>query len=77
MFCPVKKIQKIRENSEVGGWVKSQFGFLIFLKFCVFCFFGVLFLCFQMFQKINRKIDMGLGGWGLSNPSFSDFLDFF
>ena len=36
--------------------------------------FFVLFSCFQLFQK---KMDRQVGGWGLTNPSFSDFFFYF
>ena len=29
-FCQVKQIPKAEKNSEVGGWVKPQLGFLFF-----------------------------------------------
>ena len=56
-FCQVKKIQKSVKNSEVGGWVKPQLGFLF--SFGNFVFF-VLFSCLQMFPK---KIRNWIGSW--------------
>ena len=35
-FVKLKKSQKSEKNSEVGGWVKSQLGFSLFLKFYLF-----------------------------------------
>ena len=51
-FCQVKKIPKIREKSEVGGWVKPQLIFLFFFKYCVFC---VLFFFVVHVSKKNIK----------------------
>ena len=59
----LEKFQKSEKNSEVGGWVKPQLGFL-FLQYCVFCAAFSLY----MFQK---KMDKGVGGFCLDNPSFS------
>ena len=68
-FCQVKKIQKSEKNSEVGGWVKPQLGFAFFFENLYFlCFFSS---CFHVFQKKNKKMDKGMGGCGLTNPSFS------
>ena len=56
-FCQVKKIQKSEKNSEVGGWVKPQLGFFIFiLCFCVF--FCVVFLVVH----VSKQFDRGVGG---------------
>ena len=38
-FVKLKKFQKSEKNSEVGGWVKPQLGFLFFLILCFFVFF--------------------------------------
>ena len=35
-FVKLEKIQKFEKNSEVGGWVKPQLGFVFFLKIPVF-----------------------------------------
>ena len=37
----------------------------------MFFLFFVLFLCFRLFKK---KMDMRVGGWHLTNPSFSRFF---
>ena len=71
-FCQVKKIQKSEKNSEVGGWVKPQLGFVLFFGNLVF--FCVVVLLY-MFQK--KKMNRG-GGWVVSDQSefFSDFWIF-
>ena len=57
-FVKLKKIQKIRENPEVGGWVKPQLGF---------CFFGGNCVVFRVFCIVlmfpNVKIKNWLMGW--------------
>ena len=55
-----------------GSCPNSDFNF--FLKYCVFCVFFILFSCFQ--KKI-KKLDRGVGEWGLINPSFSQIFGFF
>ena len=46
-----------------------------YLYICVFlCFFCVVFCC----STCLKKMDIGVDGWGLANPTFfSDFLYFF
>ena len=67
-FVKLKKSKKSEKNSEVGGWVKSQLGFLIFGgKFCFLCVF-VLFSCFQMLKK---------GRWWVGSDQSEFFSDFF
>ena len=75
-FVKLKKIQKSEKNSEVGGWVKPQLGFLFFWEILCFFVFFVLFSCFKMFKK-KKKLDNGVGGWCLTNTSFLRFFDFF
>ena len=70
-FVKLKKIQKSEKNSEVGGWVKPQLGFLFFGGF-FFCVFFVLFSCSKCFKK---KMDRGVGGFCLTNPSFWIFFN--
>ena len=43
-FCQVRKIQKSEKNSEMGGSVKPQLGFVFFLEILCFlcCFFVVV-----------------------------------
>ena len=76
-FCQIEKIQKSEKNSEVGGWVQPQLGFLFFGgNFVVSCVFCVVF----MFPKqIKKWIEGWVGGWVVSDQSdfFSDFLNFF
>ena len=69
--CQVKKIQKSEKNSEAGGWVTPTriFYFAIFRVF-------VLFSCFQMFPKNQKKMDRRVGGCTLINPSFSRISGF-
>ena len=48
----------------------------------IFIFWGnvvvfVLFSCFKMFPKKLKKMDNGVGGWGLTNTSFSRIFGFF
>ena len=37
--------------------------------------FSVLFSCFKMFQKKLKKMDNGVGGCSLTNPSFSRIFE--
>ena len=34
-------------------------------------------LMFPNVSKNSKKLDNGVGGWGLTNPSFSQILGFF
>ena len=64
-----KKIKKSEKNSEVGGWVKPQFGFF---------FFGlvvVVFFAVYVSKKNNEK--MGRGGVWVRSGQSEFFLDFF
>ena len=45
--------------------------------FFFFLLFFVVFSGFQMFQKKLKKMDRGMGWWGLTNPSFSQIFEFF
>ena len=74
VFVKFKQIQKSEKNTEVGGWVKPQLGILFFWKFCVLCGFFVVVV--HVFQK-KLKLDRGVRGWGLANPSFSQIFGFF
>ena len=44
-------LKKSGQNSEVGGWVKSQLGFFFFLEMFWFYCFLCCFLLLYMFQK--------------------------
>ena len=35
------------------------------------CIFGVAFMFPNVSKKNNKKMDRGVGLWGLTNPSFS------
>ena len=68
------KLKKNPKNREIlgSGWVglsspNSDF----FFENCVFFYVFVLFSCFQ------NKLDSGVGGYGLTNPSFSRIFGFF
>ena len=50
--------------------------FFFFEMLCFFVSF-VLFLSFYMFPKKNKKMDMGVGGCDLANPSFSRIFGMF
>ena len=62
---------KSDRNSEVGGWVKPQLGFLFFGEILCGFFFVV------NVSKINTKLDRRVGGCDLENPSFSQIFLFF
>ena len=47
-----------------------------FLEILCFFVFFVMFSCFKMLKK-KKKLDNGVGGWGLINPSFSWMFLFF
>ena len=62
-FVKLKKIQKPKKNSEVGGWVKSLLGFVFFGgKFIFFCVFCVVFM-FPCVFKLKKKMKRGWVGW--------------
>ena len=67
-FVKYKKIKKSEKNSEVGGWVKPQLGFGFF--YGNFVFFVLFFVVIHVSKKY-LKLDMGVGGCCLANPSFS------
>ena len=48
---------------------------LIFFFFLIFCVF-YLFSCFKMFPKKYLKLNIGVGGFCLTNPSFSRIFGF-
>ena len=54
----------------MGGRVKPQFGF----SFSGNVVFFVVFFFVEHVSK--KKLVRGVVGWGLANPSFSDFLNF-
>ena len=63
------KLKKIQEKLG-SGWVGQAPTWI-----CIFFFFFfVLFLSFYMFPK---KMDKGMGGWYLTNPSFSRIFGIF
>ena len=76
-FVKLKKIQKSEKNSEVAGWVKPQLKFTFFLEILRFFVFFVLLFVIVHVSKKNEKMDKGVGGWGLDNPSFSRIFRFF
>ena len=68
-FVKLKKIEKSEKNSEVGGWVKPQLAFYFFWKLSVFLCFLCCFYVSKCLKK--KKLDSGVGGCCLTNPSFS------
>ena len=43
-----------------------------------FCVFSCLLCCFHVLKCLKKKMVNGVGGWGLTNPSFfPDVLIFF
>ena len=69
-FVKLKKSQKSVKNSEVGGWVKPQLGFIGNIVF--FC---VAFVVVHVSRK--KKLDSRVGVWGKDNPSFSRIFGIF
>ena len=59
--------QKIRENLGSGSRSNLDYFFFIFFFVCVVF----------MFPKKNLKLVRGVGGFGLTNPSFSRIFYFF
>ena len=71
------KNPKIREKLG-SGWVgQAPTRIINFLEMlCVLCFL----FCVHMLLKVSKKkkkLDRGVGGWGLINPSFSRIFGFF
>ena len=66
------KLKKIREKLG-GGWVitSPNSDFYFFLEILFF----YTFLCFFMFPK--KKLDRAVGGWELTDLSFSRIFGFF
>ena len=62
-FVKLKKIKKSEKNSEVIGWVKPQLGFFFFWGNLVF--FCVAFSLYMFPPKKIKKMDRGMGRWGL------------
>ena len=59
----------------MSGWVKPRLGIFSFLEIlCFLCVLWVFFWC-TCFQK--KKMDKGVCGWCLANPSFSRIFLFF
>ena len=54
--------------------MKPQHGLSFFLE--RLCFF-VVFVVLLVAVHVSKKMDRGVGGWSLANPSFSRFLLFF
>ena len=54
----------------MGGSSPNSDYFIFFGNCVFFVFFCVYFVLFSCFQK-KKKLDRGVGGWGLANPSFS------
>ena len=72
-FVKLNKFQKSEKNSEVGGWVKPQLGFLFFFGNSVF--FVLLFLLY-MFQRKKKWVGVWVGVvWTIR--VFLGFLEFF
>ena len=69
-FVKLKQFQKSEKNSEVGGWVKPQLGFIGNIVF--FC---VVFVVVHVSRK--KKLDRRVGVWGMDNPSFSRIFGIF
>ena len=61
-----------------SGWVgQAPTRILIFWgNFVFFRIFCVVFM-FQNVSKKTKKLDNGMGGWCLNNPSFSRIFGFF
>ena len=75
-FVKLTKNKKSEKNSEVGGWVKPQLGFFFRGEFCgVFCVLCVVVM-FPIVSKKNKKLGRRVGGYGLTNPSFSRIFGF-
>ena len=73
--CQVKKIPKIREKLR-SGWVGHVPARILFFlggrgNFVVFlCFFGFFFVV-HVSKKNEKKMDRGVCGLGLANPTFT------
>ena len=76
-FCQVKK--KSKNPRKTRKWVGGSSPnsdcdfFLNCVLFRVFC----IVLMFPNVSQKNEKLDNGLGGWALTNPSFSRIFEFF
>ena len=66
---------KAEKNSEEGGWVKPQLRLLLFFGDVVFFVFFFIVLCVVL--MLQKKMERGVDGWGLANPSFSRIFLFF
>ena len=68
-FVKLKNFQKSEKNSEVGGWVKPQLGFLFLGE--ILCFVCVVYFVVHVSKK--KKLDRRVGG----EVRTIGFLDFF
>ena len=74
-FVKLKKSKNpIKTRNWVGGSRPTRICIFFFKNLYIFFFFFLLFSCFHVLKK---NLDKDVGGWGLTNPSFSQIFWFF
>ena len=61
----------------MGGSSPKSDSFFFLGNVVFLCFFCVVFVVLHFSKRNIKKLDMGVGGWGLANPSFSRIIGFF